>query len=127
MPVACKEPPRLNRDPALPSQQAVEIIAGRYYLAVLNKGPEYLARSPIAASNLCYCIDHDLVSTASRLQWEHHLLPCCSHASLLVDAQLYEPFYADFGPLNMGRTYRFCETTARLLQVRAVVLWLLAS
>ena len=23
-------------------------------------------------------------------------------------AQLYEPFFADFGPLNMGRSYRFC-------------------
>ncbi|KIZ02856.1 protein phosphatase [Monoraphidium neglectum] len=31
-------------------------------------------------------------------------------------AELYEPFYADFGPLNLGRTYRFCEITSRLLQ-----------
>lgn len=32
--------------------------------------------------------------------------------------QLYEPFYADFGPLNLGKTYRFCEHTKQLLQVR---------
>jgi cell division cycle 14 len=33
---------------------------------------------------------------------------------------VYEPFYSDFGPLNLGRTFRFCEATARLLaQARA--------
>lgn len=31
--------------------------------------------------------------------------------------QLYEPFYADFGPLNLGKTYRFCEQTKQLLLV----------
>ena len=39
--------------------------------------------------SLCYSIDDDLV---------------------------YEPFYADFGPLNLGRTYRFCQITSRLLE-----------
>jgi hypothetical protein len=34
--------------------------------------------------------------------------------------QLYEPFYADFGPLNLGKTYRFCARTAELLEVRRV-------
>lgn len=32
--------------------------------------------------------------------------------------QLYEPFYADFGPLNLGKTHRFCEHTQQLLKVR---------
>lgn len=32
--------------------------------------------------------------------------------------QLYEPFFADFGPLNLGRTFRFCQQTKQLLQVR---------
>ncbi|GBF88358.1 serine threonine specific phosphatase [Raphidocelis subcapitata] len=68
--------------------QAVEIIPGRFY-AIAVKRPDSLSRSPIACSSLCYCIDHDL---------------------------LYEPFYADFGPLNLGRTYRFCQITARLLK-----------
>jgi len=36
--------------------------------------------------------------------------------------QLYEPFYADFGPLNLGRTYRFCEITARMIKVGAAAL-----
>ena len=32
--------------------------------------------------------------------------------------QVYEPIYADFGPLNLGKTYRFCARTAELLEVR---------
>jgi len=32
-------------------------------------------------------------------------------------AQLYEPFYADFGPLNLGHAYKFCRRTAELVQV----------
>jgi Dual specificity protein phosphatase, N-terminal half len=31
--------------------------------------------------------------------------------------QEYEPFYGDFGPLNMGHTFEFCTRTASLLQV----------
>ena len=30
--------------------------------------------------------------------------------------QLYEPFYADFGPLNLGKAHRFVLRTAELLQ-----------
>jgi hypothetical protein len=41
------------------------------------------------------------------------------HAPRALPPQLYEPFYADFGPLNLGRTYRFCQITARLLKVGA--------
>jgi hypothetical protein len=41
--------------------------------------------------------------------------------------QVYEPFYADFGPLNMGRTFRFCEITARLLKVRLASTYVAAS
>ncbi len=33
--------------------------------------------------------------------------------------QVYEPFYADFGPLNLGLTYRFCQKTQNNLQVLA--------
>jgi hypothetical protein len=43
----------------------------------------------------------------------------------LKTTKVYEPFYADFGPLNLGRTYRFCEITARLLRVRCCRVWLL--
>ena len=32
---------------------------------------------------------------------------------------MYEPFYADFGPLNLGLTYRFCQKTQEVLQVLA--------
>lgn len=37
--------------------------------------------------------------------------------NLLVTFQVYEPFYADFGPLNLGLTYRFCQKTQNHLQV----------
>ncbi|KAI8464247.1 MAG: protein-tyrosine phosphatase-like protein [Monoraphidium minutum] len=72
-------------------EQAVEIIPGLYSLAVLKAGPSLLSRLPVVPGALVYCIDHEL---------------------------LYEPFYSDFGPLNLGRTFRFCEKTARLLQAR---------
>jgi hypothetical protein len=32
--------------------------------------------------------------------------------------QLFEPFFADFGPLNLGKAYRYCRTTRELLQAR---------
>jgi len=32
--------------------------------------------------------------------------------------QVYEPFFGDFGPLNLGHTYNFCKRTNDLLQVR---------
>ena len=30
---------------------------------------------------------------------------------------MYEPFYADFGPLNLGLAFSFCQKTKRLLEV----------
>lgn len=30
---------------------------------------------------------------------------------------MYEPFYEDFGPLNLGKTHKFVMRTAELLQV----------
>ncbi|KAF8072515.1 CDC14A [Scenedesmus sp. PABB004] len=71
--------------------QAAEIVPGRFYVAFL-KHADSPAYSPTAAAGLCYSIDAEL---------------------------LYEPFYADFGPLNLGKTYRFCEHTRALLQARA--------
>mmetsp|Transcript_4965 Transcript_4965/g.10684 ORF Transcript_4965/g.10684 Transcript_4965/m.10684 type:complete len:710 (+) Transcript_4965:238-2367(+) len=68
--------------------QAAEIIQGRFYFACVKR-PDSLRTSHIAATNICYCIDDEL---------------------------LYEPFFADFGPLNLGKTYRFCRKTQELLQ-----------
>jgi hypothetical protein len=150
--------------------QAVEIVPGRYFMTILKR-PDALARSPIAAASICYCIDHDLVRAAAprrrraasprrrRATTSSPFLPAATRAPLLLPLapaawpplgcaprprlwppptaprrrrpmpppgprplaplQVYEPFYADFGPLNLGRTYRFCEITARLLKVRA--------
>jgi cell division cycle 14 len=37
---------------------------------------------------------------------------------LHVDSEaLYEPFFADFGPLNAAHTFRFCIRANELLQV----------
>jgi hypothetical protein len=33
--------------------------------------------------------------------------------------QVYEPFFADFGPLNLACTYRFCWKLHHLLKVVA--------
>lgn len=32
-------------------------------------------------------------------------------------AQIYEPFASDFGPLNLGNTFRFCQRLSALFQV----------
>lgn len=34
-----------------------------------------------------------------------------------VYKQIYEPFFADFGPLNLACTYRFCRKLHQLLEV----------
>lgn len=39
------------------------------------------------------------------------------HTNYLASPQIYEPFASDFGPLNLGRTYRFCEITTKMLKV----------
>lgn len=67
---------------------AQEIIAGRFYFVALRR-PDNARSSAIAAANICYSIDEEL---------------------------LYEPFFADFGPLNLGRSYRYCKKTQALLQ-----------
>jgi hypothetical protein len=35
-----------------------------------------------------------------------------------VAAQVYEPFFADFGPLNMACCYRFCQQALAALEAR---------
>jgi len=45
-----------------------------------------------------------------------------------IDTTLhYEPFFSDFGPLNLGCTYRFCEMLSAKLEVaRAGLLFALS-
>jgi len=48
----------------------------------------------------------------------HHTIKASPKtANRAARAQLYEPFYADFGPLNLGHAYKFCRRTAELVQV----------
>jgi hypothetical protein len=47
-----------------------------------------------------------------------HTPPLTSaHPHPLPIHQLYEPFYEDFGPLNLGKTHKFVMRTHQLLQV----------
>ena len=32
--------------------------------------------------------------------------------------QVYQPFFADFGPLNLGQAFRFCQKLRAALKVR---------
>eukprot|EP00891_Asterochloris_glomerata_P004133 jgi/Astpho2/4133/fgenesh1_pg.00063_%23_114_t len=68
--------------------QAIEIIAGRFFFTPLRT-TDGLRQSEIAHASLCFNIDNELV---------------------------YEPFYADFGPLNLGLAFSFCQKTKRLLE-----------
>jgi len=100
--------------------QAVDIIPGRYAVCFLRH-PDGAKYSAIAASGISYSIDDELVSCCPELQDMHSCCSSCCMAAcshLTFPVQLYEPFYADFGPLNLGKTYRFCEHTKQLLQVR---------
>jgi hypothetical protein len=104
----------------------VDIIPGRYAVCFLRQ-PDAQNYSAIAASGISYCIDDELVSCCELhsaagpvslvFLWLSvwGLVP---HTTLSLLLQLYEPFYADFGPLNLGKTHRFCEHTKQLLQVR---------
>jgi len=65
------------------------VIEGKLYWCPLRSAPaQALRSSPTAAKGICYCVD---------------------------DVLLYEPFFADFGPLNLGKAYRFCRQTHQLL------------
>ena len=39
-------------------------------------------------------------------------------AAPLRRAQVYEPFFADFGPLNMACAFRFCQRALAALEAR---------
>ncbi|KAJ7547929.1 hypothetical protein O6H91_08G110200 [Diphasiastrum complanatum] len=64
-----------------------EVIKGRLYFAILQR-PEDLKGSWLPRPALCFSTDNELV---------------------------YEPFFQDFGPLNIACTYRFCWKLKGLL------------
>ncbi|GMH39216.1 hypothetical protein BSKO_07114 [Bryopsis sp. KO-2023] len=69
--------------------KGAEIIPDQLYFVYLRR-LEQARTSRIAAANICFSIDNELI---------------------------YEPFCADFGPLNLGQTYRFCHKLRQLLQI----------
>ncbi|CAG9467399.1 unnamed protein product [Pedinophyceae sp. YPF-701] len=70
-------------------KNAIAVIPNKYYFGVVHSLDSVQRSSVVARGDLVYCIDHDL---------------------------LYEPFFGDFGPLNMGLSYRFCERTQNLME-----------
>eukprot|EP00922_Rhytidocystis_sp_ex-Travisia-forbesii_P039201 GHVS01058337.1.p1 GENE.GHVS01058337.1~~GHVS01058337.1.p1 ORF type:complete len:536 (+),score=77.09 GHVS01058337.1:171-1778(+) len=70
---------------------AVTVISGRLFWATLSAPPPALSAagsSVLSGSTVYFSIDHRLV---------------------------YEPFFADFGPLNLAHTYRCCKLIDALL------------
>lgn len=100
--------------------QAVEIIPGRLYMVALRTS-DGLQRSGIASGSITYCIDSELVRSSAIFtavsMAEPPLHERLTGVAQFPTLQVYEPFYADFGPLNLGLTYRFCQKTQTNLQV----------
>ena len=96
--------------------QAHPIVDGHFYCISLKASA--IARSSLAASAILYCIDRELVSLEACLP----TLLVCNLLWMVSEllAQIYEPFFEDFGPLNLGQAYRFCCRTNTLRQVRVV-------
>lgn len=65
-----------------------EVVKGKLYFAVLHR-PEDLKANCLPGPAICFSVDNELV---------------------------YEPFYADFGPLNLACTFHFCMKLGGLLQ-----------
>lgn len=80
----------------------VEIIQDKLYFVVAQQVSSG-APSSVPKGSLCYWLDQDLV---------------------------YEPFCADFGPCNLGHTWRFCQRVSHLLRecvARKIPLYLLVG
>ena len=106
--------------------QGVEIVAGLFRFL---SGPPATFESVVAECDrsgaICYCIDDEMASCFIPLAAPVH---ACNAGSYLLAlhcaetachrSQVYEPFFGDFGPLNLGHTYNFCRRTNDLLQVR---------
>ena len=73
------------------ASSSVEIVPNALYACALRRF-ESVRLSPTARQNIVFCIDDELV---------------------------YEPFFADFGPLNLGQTYRYCARLDALLDEAA--------
>ncbi|KAK9810687.1 hypothetical protein WJX73_010715 [Symbiochloris irregularis] len=73
------------------SAQVAEVLPGRLYFACI-RNPEAFKTTDLATQCKCFNSETELV---------------------------YEPFASDFGPLNMGNTFRFCQRITVLLQEAA--------
>lgn len=109
----------------------------KLYFVSLRRA-EALSASPTARKSICFSIDNELVGFArpvvtgrfAHAKPSYHRVFRCPHRKKprppqarqltppLASLQIYEPFFADFGPLNLGQAYRFCEKTSAMLKVR---------
>lgn len=65
-----------------------------------------------------FCAIRLVIKVMSRL-WlplSHRHLPQGVTAFCVDHELIYEPFFADFGPLNLGQSYRFCEKCDMLVK-----------
>ena len=107
----------------------MEIIPEKLSFVALRR-PDGLSASPIARKSLCFGIDNELVrflatrtpkcspkTTIAILAFSTASMICMHLIFVALVAQLFEPFFAEFGPLNLGLAYRFCEKLTSYLKV----------
>ncbi len=93
--------------------------------------PEHLRFSPLAAASVCFSVDNDLVragraahpatrcvTAATRPKAGAALSFSLGRHACAAPRQVYEPFFADFGPLNMSCAFRFCQRALAALEAR---------
>lgn len=126
----------------LPPPQVVDVIDGAFALAAVRDEAAF-AQTALARASVCYSVDRELVSFCKKKKRRRRASeqgpktgegrggpgglaiglargqgPAPSHTATPDSPQLYEPFYEDFGPLNLGKTHKFVMRTHQLLQVR---------
>ena len=105
--------------------QGVEVVAGLFrFLCGPPATFESVAAECDRSGAICYCIDDEMVSCFIPLAAPVHAcglgedwlcVQCADRA--WHRPQVYEPFFGDFGPLNLGHTYNFCKRTNEFLEV----------
>eukprot|EP01018_Ginkgo_biloba_P016891 Gb_00815 [translate_table: standard] len=83
-----------------------EVMEGKLYFAVLQRQDD-LKVSWLPRPAICFSVDNELPGHSGRMMMDH---------AIQWDYEVYEPFYADFGPLNLACTYHFCWKLHELLK-----------
>ena len=107
--------------------QGVEVVPGLFrFLCGPPATFESVAAECDRSGAICFCIDNDMVRCFIPLAGSVHAWSGPSSSLVAFGytepacepPQVYEPFFGDFGPLNLGHTYNFCKRVNDLLHVR---------